>query len=151
LLVYRVLFTELGVVSQIRLWPVWCVAPPPNSLSSLEDSANLTLTVANTGHRDGAEVVQLYLRPVNMPSGALIQPRRQLVDFARVALPVNSPEAAVTFVLKGSQLGLVSSEGTLALCPGTAVLEATTGVKGSKPVEVQLLVDTKRPLVIEEI
>ena len=25
LLVYRVLFTELGVVSQIRLWPVWCV------------------------------------------------------------------------------------------------------------------------------
>ncbi len=57
----------------------------------------------------------------------------------------------VLFSLTGAQLGLVDGEGTLALCPGRAELELTTGVAGSVPVVIQATVDVAAPLVIEAI
>jgi len=54
-------------------------------LKSTVDSLKITvrLEVANTGLRDGVEVVQLYSRPVAPPDG---RPSRQLRAFARVEL-----------------------------------------------------------------
>lgn len=47
------------------------------------ETATVTVTVANTGDREGAEVVQLYLGPRDLPPG---RPPRALADFAKVRL-----------------------------------------------------------------
>ncbi len=45
----------------------------------------VSVTVSNTGQRDGVEVVQLYLED---PVAGVTRPIRQLIGFARVAVPV---------------------------------------------------------------
>jgi beta-glucosidase len=44
----------------------------------------MTVPVTNTGKRDGAEVVQVYARPVEQKPG---RPMRQLIGFARSFVP----------------------------------------------------------------
>ena len=51
--------------------------PAPN------DTVHVSLDVANTGARDGDEVVQVYFRHVN---SAVPQPREALCGFRRVAV-----------------------------------------------------------------
>jgi beta-glucosidase len=47
------------------------------------DKIKVTLDLANTGKREGVEVVQIY---VQEPAGKVIKPKRRLVGFQRVAL-----------------------------------------------------------------
>ncbi|HET6383101.1 MAG TPA: glycoside hydrolase family 3 C-terminal domain-containing protein [Armatimonadota bacterium] len=46
-------------------------------------SVRVSASVTNTGHREGAQVVQLYVRP---PQSPVKRPMKQLVDFQRVVL-----------------------------------------------------------------
>ena len=48
------------------------------------DTVKVTVDVTNTGHRDGDEVVQLY---VETPHASVPAPRIRLADFSRVAIP----------------------------------------------------------------
>ncbi|QNQ08887.1 beta-glucosidase [Sphingomonas alpina] len=57
------------------------VAPPRIKAG---DTAKVTLDVRNTGKRDGMEVVQLYVAPVDR---AATEPVKQLKAFAKVAVP----------------------------------------------------------------
>jgi beta-glucosidase len=52
-----------------------------------EGELTVSLTVANTGDREGAEVVQCYVRP---PSGVVKQPRLRLCAFERAHLPAGA-------------------------------------------------------------
>jgi beta-glucosidase len=52
-------------------------------------SVGVSVKVTNTGTREGAEVVQLYVRP---PRSPVKRPDRQLVDFQRVALKPGQTE-----------------------------------------------------------
>lgn len=47
--------------------------------------AEITMSLTNTGKRDGAEVVQLYLA---FPCNAAGEPPKQLKTFSKVAVPV---------------------------------------------------------------
>ena len=59
------------------------------------ESAEVTLTVANTGERDGDEVIQVYVTD-RVASAA--RPRKQLRAFRRVAIPAGE-SVSVTFEL----------------------------------------------------
>lgn len=69
--------------------------PKDNSQDIKAPVAELTLSVANTGKRDGAEVVQLYL---SFPASALGEPPKQLKAFSKVAVPAGQ-SAQVKFTL----------------------------------------------------
>jgi beta-glucosidase len=53
------------------------------------DTITATLNVANTGNRDGDEVVQIY---VHEPAGKVAKPRVRLVGFKRVTIKADSNE-----------------------------------------------------------
>ncbi|GHC25282.1 glycosyl hydrolase [Kushneria pakistanensis] len=59
----------------------------------LEDTLEVSLTVTNTGERDGIEVVQLYLQDVH---ASVVRPIRELRDFQRLSLAPGQSER-VTF------------------------------------------------------
>ncbi len=61
-----------------------------------DETVTVSVTVANTGTRDGEEVVQLYVRDVTSP---MPMPIRQLRGFERIALE-KSQSRTVTFTLK---------------------------------------------------
>jgi beta-glucosidase-like glycosyl hydrolase len=65
-----------------------------------DGTARISATIANTGDRDGAVVVQLYLR-VN--TSGVTRPAQQLAGFARVELSVGQ-RRRVTFEVDASQL-----------------------------------------------
>ena len=52
-------------------------------IDSADGKLNVSVTVANTGNRDGAEVAQVYVAP---PKGSVPRPVRELKGFARVQL-----------------------------------------------------------------
>ena len=56
---------------------------PAASATVFDDELELSLTVTNTGERDGADVVQLYLAD---PVATVVRPTRRLVAYARVQL-----------------------------------------------------------------
>ncbi|WP_236833523.1 glycoside hydrolase family 3 N-terminal domain-containing protein, partial [Blastococcus sp. MG754427] len=88
-----------------------------------DGSVELSCTVTNTGDRDGAEVVQLYLSD---PVASVVQPVRRLIGFARVELAagetarasfqVHADRAAFT----GRDLRRVVEPGELVLSVGTS-------------------------------
>ncbi len=53
------------------------------SAAGPEETLNATVTVENTGQRDGAEIVQIYAKE---PAGKVAKPRLRLVAFQRIAL-----------------------------------------------------------------
>jgi hypothetical protein len=88
-----------------------------------DGSVDVSLTVRNTGDRDGAEVVQLYLHD---PVASVVRPVRQLVGFARVPLAPGA-SARVTFDLHtdrtsftGRDLRRIVEAGDLALQVGAS-------------------------------
>ncbi|GAA3954435.1 glycoside hydrolase family 3 C-terminal domain-containing protein [Gordonia caeni] len=54
------------------------------AVTAAEDGITVRVTVANTGHRDGREVVQVY---VGTDSSAVARPPRELKAFANVQVP----------------------------------------------------------------
>ncbi|MGY1717795.1 glycoside hydrolase family 3 N-terminal domain-containing protein [Blastococcus sp. SYSU DS0552] len=88
-----------------------------------DGSVRLSCTVTNTGDRDGAEVVQLYLSD---PVASVVQPVRRLVGFARVELAAGT-SARVVFTVHtdrasftGRDLRRIVEPGDLVLAVGTS-------------------------------
>ncbi|MEU0086608.1 glycoside hydrolase family 3 N-terminal domain-containing protein [Streptomyces sp. NPDC006274] len=61
----------------------WEAGPPAPSEIPTDGSADVEVVVRNTGDRDGAEVVQLYLHD---PVAQTTRPQAQLIGYARVPL-----------------------------------------------------------------
>jgi beta-glucosidase len=82
---------------------------------SRNGSFQVTANVANTGSRDGTDVVQLYLHE-NYTS--ILQPVRKLEGFQRVMVPAGQTKP-VTFTLGRGNLGFYNDQGQFVLEPGT--------------------------------
>jgi beta-glucosidase len=75
-------------------------APAPEHVGS-SDEVTVEVTVANTGERNGDEVVQLYTRD---PSASLTRPVLELKAFSRVSVPAGEARRVV-FTVPVRQLG----------------------------------------------
>lgn len=71
-----------------------------------DGSVTATMTLTNTGERDGEEVVQLYLHP---QYAATVQPLLRLADFRRVAVP-KGESRRVTFTLPASAFEIIGPD-----------------------------------------
>ncbi|SFD99329.1 beta-glucosidase [Bacillus sp. OV194] len=78
------------------------------------EAIQLSITVANTGDRDGDETVQLYVRDI---AGEVVRPLKELKAFEKVAL-VSGEKKEIIFTLKEEQLRYHHSDLTLASDPG---------------------------------
>ena len=78
------------------------------------DEVAVSVEVANTGDRDGDEVVQLYVRDVE---ASVTRPIRELRGFARVSVAVGKRRTA-TFRLPVDLLAFTGVDGRLRLEPG---------------------------------
>lgn len=78
--------------------------------------ATVSVTVKNTGKREGDEVVQLYIS--HSPEGRVSVPVRSLKGFRRVSLKPGESRK-VSFTLTPEELGLVDNRGNLVMEPGS--------------------------------
>ncbi len=85
----------------------------PNPLRT-GDSATLTFTLTNTGTRDGAEVVQLYL---NDELASVARPLKELKAFRRVFLKAGESRT-ITFILRSEMFSLLNSDLKPVIEPG---------------------------------
>ena len=79
-----------------------------------KDSISVSFDVTNTGTRDGAEVVQLYL---NDSVASVAQPVKQLRRFARVPLTKGQTKH-ITFTLHAADLAIINREKQRTVEPG---------------------------------
>lgn len=79
-----------------------------------KDSVTVSFDVTNTGSRNGAEVVQLYL---NDSVASVAQPVKQLRRFARVPLAKGETKHVV-FTLHASDLSIINAQKQWAVEPG---------------------------------
>jgi beta-glucosidase len=87
-----------------------------------DESAEISLTVTNTGQREGAEVVQLY---ITAPSSPVKRPIKQLAGFQRVQLKAGE-QKTVTFELPYSEQAFWywdEQAESFVLQPGTAKIQ----------------------------
>ena len=82
---------------------------------SWSETVSIDVTVANTGDRDGDEVVQLY---VHDTVASVTRPVLELKSFARVALP-SGGSATVTFHVPVGQLGFHGRDLEFVVEPGS--------------------------------
>ena len=87
----------------------------------------VSVKVANTGSRDGDEVVQLYLTHEDAPVPA---PLRALQGFKRVSLKAGEAKT-VEFTLTPCQLALIDGQGTRKVYPGTVRISVGGNQKGA--------------------
>ena len=91
-------------------------------LSSTEMSADgeltATVTVTNTGSRDGAEVVQLYIRDL---VGSVTRPVKELKDFARVPLKAGESKV-VNFRITPDKLAFYDKKMKKVVEPGEFIV-----------------------------
>ncbi|MCL4265910.1 MAG: glycoside hydrolase family 3 C-terminal domain-containing protein [Anaerolineae bacterium] len=78
------------------------------------EAVQISLTVTNTGVRDGDEVVQLYVRD---KVASLTRPLKELKGFKRVAVPAGASRT-VTFTLFVNQLGFYNPNMAYVVEPG---------------------------------
>jgi hypothetical protein len=94
-------------------------------------SVELTITVRNTGDRDGAEVVQLYAAD---PVASVTRPVTQLIGFARVGLHAGE-SAEVTFIVPSDRLSFTGRTMERIVEPGEVTFRVGTGrrdVRGTR-------------------
>ncbi|CAM3877271.1 glycoside hydrolase family 3 N-terminal domain-containing protein [Kibdelosporangium persicum] len=84
----------------------------------VDGSVDITVTVTNTGSREGVEVVQLYLRD---PVAQVTRPQRQLAGFVRVPLEPGR-SADVTFTLHADVTSFTGRDGHRVVEPGLVEL-----------------------------
>ena len=94
----------------------------PASIQS-GSSATVSVTVANTGKRDGEEVVQLYVKDLQASSPV---PIRALAGFRRVLLK-SGEKKTVTFTIEPRMLSLINAGSRRVVEPGE--FEITVGGK----------------------
>ncbi|MDR1192698.1 MAG: glycoside hydrolase family 3 C-terminal domain-containing protein [Peptococcaceae bacterium] len=92
-------------------------APPRGKVG---EAFEVSLTVRNTGQREGAEVVQLYAR---CASGSVTRPERELIGFARARLAPGE-ETRVRFRVDPRIMGHLNAEGKFVMEPGPLRLYA---------------------------
>ncbi|MFT3867072.1 MAG: beta-glucosidase BglX [Nibricoccus sp.] len=93
-----------------------------------------TVTIANTGNRDGIEIVQLYTRQL---VGSLTRPVKELKNFQRVELKAGE-KRTVRFELPKQSLGYYNNAGRFLLEPGKFLLWIAPNSAEGKPVEFVL-------------
>lgn len=81
---------------------------------AVDESLEVSVTVTNSGKRDGVEIVQLYIRD---RIGSVTRPIKELKGFARVALKAGESQQ-VSFTLDEKTLGFYSSQGDYRVEPG---------------------------------
>ena len=98
--------------------------------SQLKKGVNTTVsvTVTNTGKRDGEEVVQLYLAHQNIKTMA---PLKALKGFKRISLKAGESKT-LSFTLTPEQLSLVGEDGKLYQPSGKVVVSLGGGQPGVK-------------------
>lgn len=98
--------------------------------SQLKKGVNTTVsvTVTNTGKRDGEEVVQLYLAHQNIKA---LAPLKALKGFKRIALKAGESKT-LSFTLTPEQLSLVGEDGKLYQPSGKIVVSLGGGQPGVK-------------------
>nr|WP_253767515.1 glycoside hydrolase family 3 N-terminal domain-containing protein [Goodfellowiella coeruleoviolacea] len=87
---------------------------PGGTSVAVDGSVEVSCVVTNTGDRDGAEVVQLYLRD---PVAQVTRPVRQLAGFARVFLPAGR-SCRVRFGLHADRTAFTGRTGERVVEPG---------------------------------
>ena len=78
------------------------------------DSLKVTATVVNTGHRDGEEVVQLYVRDL---VGSVTRPVKELKGFHKIFLKAGE-SSTVSFILTESDLAFCGADIRVQAEPG---------------------------------
>jgi len=87
----------------------------------------VVINVANTGKREGDEVVQVYFSPVKVTlTNPTTLPRSQLVDFERIHVPAGA-STLVAFAISDNTVALVDGKGNLVVAPGTYQFTFTNG------------------------
>ena len=103
-------------------------------------SVELTVTVENTGAREGDEVVQLY---VEDPVASVTRPVTQLVGFARVDLAAGA-SAEVSFTVHTDRLSFTGRTLERIVEPGQVTFRVGTAADTfAGPVSVQLVGPTR--------
>ena len=103
-------------------------------------SVELTITVSNTGDRDGAEVVQLYAADA---VASVTRPVTQLIGFARLRLHAGE-SAEVTFTVHSDRLSFTGRTMERIVEPGEVTFRVgTAGATYAGPVPVQLVGETR--------
>lgn len=88
---------------------------PSMVTGSTTEATTISVSVANNGQHDGDEVVQLY---VTDEIASVARPIRELIGFARVAIPAGETRA-VTFTVHPSRLAFHGLDMDLITEPGT--------------------------------
>jgi hypothetical protein len=96
-------------------------------IRQVDDVVHLSITVANTGGRDGDEVVMLFhTADAVATTGVTPKPKRRLIGFERVHVRIGMV-MSVNFTVGASDLSLVTSVGDTMLFPGMHGLVVSTG------------------------
>lgn len=97
---------------------------------AIGDSLKVTCTVSNTGNRDGAEVVQLYVRDL---VGSLVRPLKELKGFEKVTLKAGESRD-ITFTLSTDDLAFHLLDNSKVVEPGEFQVWVATDSDSGKPV-----------------
>ncbi|MCS2654015.1 fibronectin type III-like domain-contianing protein [Bacteroides faecis] len=98
----------------------------PKVCRTTDKEIEVTVTVKNTGHTEGEEVVQLY---VSHPDKKILVPLTALKGFKRIQLKAGEAQR-VTFSLSSEDLSCVDENGIRKVWAGTVKIQ----VGGSSPV-----------------
>ncbi|MGH8259405.1 MAG: glycoside hydrolase family 3 C-terminal domain-containing protein, partial [Steroidobacteraceae bacterium] len=93
-----------------------------------DGSTTVSVTVKNSGERDGDEVIELYLTHPGVPGA----PIRSLEGFQRIHL-LKGQARSVEFTLHGRSLGIVDGAGKHRIVPGTVDIWVGGGQPVSRP------------------
>ena len=90
--------------------------------AAIGEGFDVSVTVENTGEREGDEVIQLYIRD---EAASVTRPVKELKGFARVSLSPGEKKK-VTFSLDTSQLGFYGMDLSYRVEPGEILIMAGT-------------------------
>ena len=102
---------------------------------ALGESLEATVTITNTGDREGTEVVQLYTRDL---VGSRTRPVKELKDFTRVTLQAGESRE-VSFALHTDQLAFHGPDMKLATEPGAFHLWVGGSSETGRPAEFEVV------------
>jgi beta-glucosidase len=84
------------------------------ALITKKDKLTVTVNLSNTGHYDGEEIVQLYIRDI---AASIVRPVKELKGFEKIFLKAGETKT-VRFTLTAADLSFFDAEGNVKLEPG---------------------------------
>ena len=109
------------------------------------EPVRVTVEVENVGERAGDEVVQLYVRALDVPPSATPAPRHSLRGFQRIHLAPGAAQS-VSFTLDARQLSVVDADGVRWMIPGELEVFAGGGQPGFAAVVSTTVTVTGEPV-----